>query len=119
MTESATVFVPNETAAVSMGANEIAERIAATAAKKHNLNITIVRNGSWGMSWLEPLVEVSVDATNVSHTVRSVLMTSTACLRLTSCKCAVSTNCERGPNQPHIAYLEKARSLDFSTLRID
>jgi formate dehydrogenase iron-sulfur subunit len=66
MTESVTVFVPNETAAVSLGANEIAERIAATA-NKDNLNMNIVRNGSWGMSWLEPLVEVSVDGQRIAY----------------------------------------------------
>jgi formate dehydrogenase iron-sulfur subunit len=66
MTESVTVFVPNETAAVSLGASEIAERIATTA-EKNNLNINIVRNGSWGMSWLEPLVEVSVDSQRIAY----------------------------------------------------
>jgi formate dehydrogenase iron-sulfur subunit len=66
MTESVTVFVPNETAAVSLGANEIAEKIAA-AASKDKLSINIVRNGSWGMSWLEPLVEVDVGGERIAY----------------------------------------------------
>jgi len=66
MTESVTVFVPNETAAISLGANEIAEKIAA-AAKSNNLDIDIVRNGSWGMSWLEPLVEVVVGGDRIAY----------------------------------------------------
>jgi formate dehydrogenase iron-sulfur subunit len=66
MTESVTVFVPNETAAVSLGANEIAESVAA-AAEKNNAKINIVRNGSWGMSWLEPLVEVVVGNDRIAY----------------------------------------------------
>ena len=66
MTESITVFVPNETAAVSLGANEIAEKIAA-AASKDKLPINIVRNGSWGMSWLEPLIEVDVGGERIAY----------------------------------------------------
>jgi len=66
MTESVTVFIPNETAAVSLGANEIADRIAA-AAEKNNVKVNIVRNGSWGMSWLEPLVEVAVGDDRIAY----------------------------------------------------
>jgi len=66
MTDSVTVYVPRETAAVSLGANEIAQRIAAKV-KKEKLNVTIVRNGSWGMSWLETLVEVAVGEQRIAY----------------------------------------------------
>jgi len=66
MTESITVFVPNETAAVSLGANEIAEKIGAVASSKKG-QVNIVRNGSWGMSWLEPLVEVAVGDERIAY----------------------------------------------------
>lgn len=57
MTDVVTIYVPRETAAVSLGADEIAVAIAART-HKANTEIKLVRNGSRGMSWLEPLIEV-------------------------------------------------------------
>ena len=54
---SITVYVPGDAAALALGADEVAATISATAAK-HKLDIDIVRNGSRGLFWLEPLVEV-------------------------------------------------------------
>ncbi len=54
-----TVYVPLETAAVSLGADEVAAALADSA--------TVVRNGSWGMSWLEPLVEVDVGGERIAY----------------------------------------------------
>jgi formate dehydrogenase iron-sulfur subunit len=61
MTLPVKVFVPRETAAVSMGAHDIAEKLAALD------NVDVVRNGSWGMSWLEPLVEVEIDGERIAY----------------------------------------------------
>jgi formate dehydrogenase iron-sulfur subunit len=51
------LYVPRDAAAVACGADEVvvALKIAAIAAK---FDIEIVRNGSRGLHWLEPLVEV-------------------------------------------------------------
>ena len=51
------IFVPRETTAASVGADEVALEIAREA-KKRGASIQLVRNGSWGACWLEPLVEV-------------------------------------------------------------
>ncbi len=51
------VFVPRDTTALSLGANKIATLIQAEAASR-GLDIEVVRNGSRGLFWLEPLVEV-------------------------------------------------------------
>ena len=51
------VFVPRDAAAVACGADELAVALTA-AAKKQKVEIQIVRNGSRGMLWLEPLVEI-------------------------------------------------------------
>ena len=56
------VFVPRDSAARSVGADEVAERIAATGAE-----VEIVRTGSRGMLWLEPLVEVETAAGRVGY----------------------------------------------------
>ena len=59
-------FVPRETAAVSVGADEIAVEIARTA-KARGASIELIRNGSWGATWLEPLVEVEVDGKRIAY----------------------------------------------------
>jgi formate dehydrogenase iron-sulfur subunit len=51
------VFVPRDAAAVSVGADEVAIALG-RAAKKAGVHVEIVRNGSRGMLWLEPLVEI-------------------------------------------------------------
>ena len=60
------VFVSLDSAALSMGANEVAQAISDHAAKT-GLDVTVVRNGSRGMLWLEPLVEVETQAGRVGY----------------------------------------------------
>ncbi|MEV4756435.1 NADH-ubiquinone oxidoreductase-F iron-sulfur binding region domain-containing protein [Micromonospora sp. NPDC049559] len=57
MTAPVTVYVPRDSAALSVGADEVAEEIRRHAAAAGRA-VRIVRNGSRGMLWLEPLVEV-------------------------------------------------------------
>ncbi|MQX34966.1 formate dehydrogenase beta subunit [Roseospira navarrensis] len=51
------VFVPRDSAALSVGADEVAAAIQAEATRR-GVALTLVRPGSRGMLWLEPLVEV-------------------------------------------------------------
>ncbi|WP_103334547.1 formate dehydrogenase beta subunit [Pseudotabrizicola formosa] len=51
------VYVPLDAAARALGADEVAAALQAEAARR-GIDLTIVRNGSRGMVWLEPLVEV-------------------------------------------------------------
>jgi formate dehydrogenase iron-sulfur subunit len=51
------VYVPNDTGACSVGADEVAAAIASHCAS-HGSAVTIVRNGSRGAYWMEPLVEI-------------------------------------------------------------
>ena len=60
------VFVPMDSAALSMGANEVAQAISDQATKS-GLDVTVVRNGSRGMLWLEPLVEVETEAGRIGY----------------------------------------------------
>jgi formate dehydrogenase iron-sulfur subunit len=55
---SVTVYVPCDAGALSLGAEQVARVIAAEATKRRQ-GVRIVRNGSRGMYWLEPLVEVA------------------------------------------------------------
>jgi len=52
-----TVFVPRDSAALALGADDVARAIAREASARGE-PVRIVRNGSRGMFWLEPLVEV-------------------------------------------------------------
>ncbi len=61
-----TVYVPRDAAALSMGADKVATTILAEA-NKRGIEINLVRNGSRGMLWLEPLVEVSVEQGRVAY----------------------------------------------------
>ena len=51
------IYLPLDSAAVALGADEIAHAIEKHAHAK-GVAVTLVRNGSRGMVWLEPLVEV-------------------------------------------------------------
>jgi formate dehydrogenase iron-sulfur subunit len=53
------IYVPRDAAAQSVGAGETAQAILAEA-NKRGANIELIRNGSRGLLWLEPLVEVEV-----------------------------------------------------------
>ena len=52
------VFVSRDAGAVAVGADEIAVTLERTAAKR-GAAIEIVRTGSRGLYWLEPMVEVA------------------------------------------------------------
>ncbi len=55
------IYVPLDSAAVALGADTLAEAIVAEGAAR-GVTVQLVRNGSRGMVWLEPLVEVVTDA---------------------------------------------------------
>ncbi len=63
---SITIYVPCDSSAVSLGADRVATAIAQEAAKR-GIDIKLVRNGSRGMYWLEPLVELATDKGRVAY----------------------------------------------------
>lgn len=60
------VYVPADSAARSVGADEVADELVAAAAAAGR-EIQLVRNGSRGMLWLEPLVEVETAAGRIAY----------------------------------------------------
>jgi formate dehydrogenase iron-sulfur subunit len=60
------VYVPGDAAATSIGADEVARAIAQEAARR-GAAIDLVRNGSRGACWLEPLVEISTAAGRLAY----------------------------------------------------
>jgi formate dehydrogenase iron-sulfur subunit len=61
-----TIFIPRDAAALAVGAEKVARAIAGEI-EARGLDARIVRNGSRGMVWLEPLVEVSTDHGRVAY----------------------------------------------------
>lgn len=51
------IYIPRDMAAIAVGADRLAAAIEAEA-KAQSLPVTIIRNGSRGLFWLEPLIEV-------------------------------------------------------------
>ena len=93
--DSVKFYIPFDTSAVSVGASAVAE-----AVMKAYPNTTIVRNGSHGALWLEPLVEVESKGVRYAFGNCSV-------------EC-VSTLIQNGAiNTQHENYLGETESLDF------
>ncbi|QGZ40924.1 formate dehydrogenase iron-sulfur subunit [Pseudoduganella flava] len=60
------IHVPCDSAALAVGADEVAALIAAEAAQR-GIDVRVVRNGTRGLLWLEPLVEVETPAGRVGY----------------------------------------------------
>ena len=60
---SVKVYIPCDAAALSVGADAVADAIAARGGD----DVTIIRNGSRGMLWLEPLVEVETPKGRIAY----------------------------------------------------
>ncbi|APO69483.1 formate dehydrogenase beta subunit [Rhizobium mongolense] len=63
---SVTIFVPRDAAALALGAEKVAEAVTQEIAAR-GIDAKIVRNGSRGMFWLEPLVEVEVSGKRIGY----------------------------------------------------
>ena len=59
------IYVPLDAAAKALGADDVAAAIVAEGLRR-GVSVELVRNGSRGMVWLEPLVEVVTDAGRVA-----------------------------------------------------
>ena len=61
----ATIWIPRDAAAVAAGADDVAAALEAAAAPRQR-SLNLVRNGSRGLLWLEPLLEVATPAGRVA-----------------------------------------------------
>ena len=61
-----TIYVPNDSAARSVGADDVARAIV-DEANKRGAQIKLIRNGTRGMLWLEPLVEVATPSGRIAY----------------------------------------------------
>ena len=63
---SVTLYVPRDAVALGLGANKVARALFA-GAERRGLDVTIVRTGSRGLFWLEPMVEVGTPEGRVAY----------------------------------------------------
>ena len=66
MSAALRIYIPIDAAALSVGADSVAAHIASEAAKR-GASVEIIRNGSRGMLWLEPLVEVETPSGRIAY----------------------------------------------------
>ena len=60
------LYIPLDAAALAVGADEVAAGIKAAAARR-NVAVDIIRTGSRGLYWLEPMVEAETPAGRVAY----------------------------------------------------
>ncbi|MEI7439241.1 MAG: formate dehydrogenase, partial [Thermoleophilia bacterium] len=60
------IYVPRDAAAIALGAHEVAAAVANEIVSR-GLDASVVRNGSRGMHWIEPLVEVDTPAGRIAY----------------------------------------------------
>ena len=63
---SFTIYVPQDAAAIAVGADKVAAAIEHEAGLR-GLEVTIVRNGSRGLLWLEPMIEVRTGRGRIAY----------------------------------------------------
>jgi formate dehydrogenase iron-sulfur subunit len=108
------VYIPSDTTARSLGADSVAAAIVAEA-KKRDAPVDIVRNGSRGLYWLEPLVEVEVDG--VRHAYGPVGTADVAGLFAANFLAGGQHALALGPTEK-IDYLAKQTRLTFARVGV-
>jgi formate dehydrogenase iron-sulfur subunit len=111
------IYVPRDAAARSMGADATAHAIAVEAARR-GLEIQLIRNGSRGLLWLEPMVELEVEGRR--HAYGPVQPHDAASLLE-----ALQGAAGRAPEHPlahgpteKIPYLERQQRLTFARVGV-
>ncbi len=63
---SVTLYLPGDAAALALGADALAAAVVAEA-ERRGVGIRLVRNGSRGLFWLEPLIEVATPVGRIAY----------------------------------------------------
>ena len=61
-----TIYIPRDTTTISLGADKLADEIINFSADKQ-LELSIIRNGSRGLYWLEPMIEIETSAGRIAY----------------------------------------------------
>ena len=112
------IFIPCDAAAIAVGADAVASAIDAYIAaekSRRTVDAQVVRNGSRGLFWLEPLVEVETPAGRVAYGPVSLDVSSGVIGRGFTGRQAASP--VPGPHRRD-SLLEDAGAADFRSLRV-
>ena len=60
------IFIPRDSSSISLGADKVYNEILKES-KQRNIDVNIIRNGSRGLFWLEPMIEVEVGKERVAY----------------------------------------------------
>ncbi|MFT6918917.1 MAG: formate dehydrogenase iron-sulfur subunit [Cognaticolwellia sp.] len=60
------IFIPRESTAISLGAHEVAQAFTHYLSD-HDIDLKIIRNGSRGLFWLEPMVEIETAQGRIAY----------------------------------------------------
>ena len=60
------IYVPRDAGALALGADEV-ERAIIAAERRRGLDIEIIRTGSRGLYWLEPMIEVATAQARIAY----------------------------------------------------
>lgn len=113
------IFVPRESTALSLGAQHVADEFTSQAVLQ-NITLDLIRNGSRGLYWLEPMVEVETPKGRVAYG-------PVDCADVASILEDVLTNVVSNKQQAHplalglteeLAYLKKQTRLTFARVGI-
>ncbi|BFM17166.1 NADH-quinone oxidoreductase subunit NuoF [Maricurvus nonylphenolicus] len=104
-------YLPRETTALSLGADALAQQLQASAQTQQH-NIELVRNGSRGLFWLEPMLEIETTKGRVAY----------GPLVKDDIDSLLATDYNQGPTDhpkclgltEHIPYLAKQQRMTFS-----
>ncbi|HEX9450386.1 MAG TPA: NADH-quinone oxidoreductase subunit NuoF [Burkholderiales bacterium] len=107
-------YVPRDSSALSLGAESVASAIAVEAARR-KADVAIVRNGSRGLYWLEPMVEVETAQGRIAY--GPVTMNDVAALFDADFLHGGRHPLFLGPTEK-IPYLQKQERLTFARVGI-
>jgi formate dehydrogenase iron-sulfur subunit len=116
------IFVPIDAAARSVGADDTARAIIAEA-QRRQLSVDVVRNGSRGLLWLEPLVEVELAGRRYAYgpvsaaDVPDLFAAGFAVAGPTGQPAAHAHRLAHGPTED-IPYLKRQQRLTFARVGI-
>ncbi|HUN72952.1 MAG TPA: NADH-ubiquinone oxidoreductase-F iron-sulfur binding region domain-containing protein [Steroidobacteraceae bacterium] len=108
------VFVPRDSGALSLGAESVARAIAREA-ESRGQDVQVVRNGSRGLYWLEPLIEVEGPQGRVAY--GPVTAPDVASLFNAGFLRGAAHPLALGPTE-EIAYLKSQQRLTFARVGI-
>ena len=108
------IYIPRDSSALSLGAEGVASAVAVEATRRKQ-PVSIVRNGSRGLYWLEPLIEVDTAQGRIAY--GPVSMKDVAPLFEAGFLQGAEHALYLGPTD-HIPYLRKQERLTFARVGI-